>query len=147
MANRWKKMETVTDFIWWDSKFTADGNCSHELKTLAPWKKSYEQTRQHIKIRDIQFGSVQSLSHVWLCATPWTAACQASLSITNFKSLLKLMAIESAMSSKISSSVVPLAAQHQSLPVSESFPMSQFFATDGQIIRVSASASVLPINI
>ena len=147
MANRWEKMETVTDFIWWDSKITADGNCSHELKTLAPWKKSYEQTRQHIKIRDIQFSSVQSLSHVWLCATPWTAACQASLSITNFKSLLKLMAIESAMSSKISSSVVPLAAQHQSLPVSESFPMSQFFATGGQIIRVSASASVLPINV
>ena len=43
--------------------------------------------------------SVQLLSHVWLSATPWTAACQASLSITNSQSLLKLMAIESVMPS------------------------------------------------
>jgi len=44
-----------------------------------------------------QFGSVQSLSHVWLFATPWTAACQDSLSITNPWSLVKLMSIESVM--------------------------------------------------
>ena len=42
-------METVTDFILGGSKITADGNCSHEIKTLAPWKKSYDQRRQHIK--------------------------------------------------------------------------------------------------
>ena len=46
-----------------------------------------------------QFSSVQSLSHVWLFATPWTAARQASLSITNSPSLLKLMSIESVMPS------------------------------------------------
>ena len=46
-----------------------------------------------------QFSSVQSLSHVQLFATPWTAACQASLSITNSQSLLKLMSIESVMPS------------------------------------------------
>ena len=45
------------------------------------------------------FSSVQSLSCVWLFATPWTAACQASLSITNSRSLLKLMSIESVMPS------------------------------------------------
>ena len=44
--------------------------------------------------------SVQSLSHVWIVETPWTAACQASLSITNSQSLLKLMSIESVMPSK-----------------------------------------------
>ena len=44
-----------------------------------------------------QFSSVQSLSHVQLFVTPWTAACQASLSITNPRSLLKLMSIESLM--------------------------------------------------
>ena len=44
-------------------------------------------------------GSVQSLSHVWLFMTPWTAACQASLSIINSQSLLKLMSIESVMPS------------------------------------------------
>ena len=47
----------------------------------------------------IQFSSVQSLSHVQLFAAPWTAACQASLSITNSQSLLKLMSIESVMPS------------------------------------------------
>ena len=42
----------------------------------------------------LQYSAVQSLSHVWLFVTPWTAACQASLSITNSQSLLKLMSIE-----------------------------------------------------
>ena len=46
-------METVTDFIFLGSKFTADSDCSHEIKMLAPWKKSYDQPRQHIKSRDI----------------------------------------------------------------------------------------------
>ena len=41
--------ETVTDFIWGGSKITADGDFSHEIKTLAFWKKSYDQPRQHIK--------------------------------------------------------------------------------------------------
>ena len=41
-------METVTDFIFLRSKMTADGDCSHEIKTPAPWKKSYDQPRQHI---------------------------------------------------------------------------------------------------
>ena len=42
-------METVRDFIFLGSKITADGDRSHEIKTLAPWKKSYDQPRQHIK--------------------------------------------------------------------------------------------------
>ena len=42
-------METVRDFIFFGSKITADGNCSHEIKTLASWKKTYDQPRQHIK--------------------------------------------------------------------------------------------------
>ena len=41
-------METVTDFIFLGSKITADGDWSHEIKTLTPWKKSYDQPRQHI---------------------------------------------------------------------------------------------------
>ena len=44
-----KTMEIVTDFIFLGSKITADGDCSHEIKILAPWKKSYDQPRQHIK--------------------------------------------------------------------------------------------------
>ena len=44
------KVETVRDFIFLGSKITADGDCSHEIeKMLAPWKKSYDPSRQHIK--------------------------------------------------------------------------------------------------
>ena len=50
-------------------------------------------------LENIQFTSVQSFSHVWLFATPWTAACQASLSITNSRNLPKLMSIESVLPS------------------------------------------------
>ena len=42
-------METVSHFIFWGSKITADGDYSHEIKTLAPWKKSHDQPRQNIK--------------------------------------------------------------------------------------------------
>ena len=52
-----------------------------------------------LTIKKDHFSSVQSLSHVWLFATPWTPALQASLSITNSRSLLKLMSIESVMPS------------------------------------------------
>ena len=42
-------METVTDFIFLGPKITADGDCSHEIKTLTPWKKSYDKPRQNVK--------------------------------------------------------------------------------------------------
>ena len=95
----------------------------------------------------VQFSSVQLLSHVRLFAIPWTAAHQASLSITNSRSLLTLMPIESVMPSTSSSSVIPFSSRLQSFPASGSFPMSQFFPSGGQNIGVSASASVLPMNI
>ena len=89
------------------------------------------------------FSSVQSLSHVWVFETPWTATCQASLSITNSRSLLKLMSIELVMPSNHLIHCHPCF-----LPLlSGSFQMSQFFASGGQSIGVSASASVLPMNI
>ena len=43
------KAETVVDFIFLSSKITADDDCSHEIKILAPWKKNYDKPRQHIK--------------------------------------------------------------------------------------------------
>ena len=64
----------------------------------------------------IQFSSVQLLSHVWLFVTPWTAACQASLSITNFHSLLKLMSIELVMPSSHLILCRPLLPQPSILP-------------------------------
>ena len=86
--------------------------------------------------------SVQSLSHVRLFATPWIAARQASLSITNSRSSPKLMSIELVMPS----SVVPFSSCPQSLTALESFAMSQLFAWGGKSIGVSALASILPKN-
>ena len=65
----------------------------------------------------------------------------------NSGSSLKLMSIELVMPSNISSSVISFSSHLQSFPASGSFPMSQFFTSGGQIIGVSASASVLPMNI
>ena len=90
--------------------------------------------------------SVQLFSRVRLFVTPWTAACQASLSITNSRSSLKLMSVKSWCHPTISSSVVPFSCL-QSFPASGSFPVCQFFTSGGQSSRVSASASVLPMNI
>ena len=68
-------VETVSDFIFLGSKITADdGDCSHEIKRLSPWKKSYDQPRQHIKKQRHYFAnkgqSSQSYgfssSHVWV---------------------------------------------------------------------------------
>ena len=71
--------------------------------------------------------SVQSLSRIQLFVTPWTAARQASLSITNSQSLLRLMSIESVMSSNHLISVFPFSSCLQSFPASGSFPMSQVY--------------------
>ena len=90
------------------------------------------------------FSSVQSLSHVRLFETPWITAHQASLSITVTQSSLKLTSISRWCHPAISSSVVPFSSCPQSLPASESFPMSQLFAWGGQSTGVSALASFLP---
>ena len=87
-----------------------------------------------------QFSSVQSLSHVWLFATPWIAACQASLSS------LKLMSIKSVMLSSHLILCRPFSSCPQSLPASGSFSISQLFAWGSQSTGVSALASVLPMN-
>ena len=71
-------METVTDFIFLGSKIIVDGDCSYEIKMLAPWKKSYDQPRQHIKKQRLYFAnrapSSQSYgfssSHVWMRVGP-----------------------------------------------------------------------------
>ena len=95
----------------------------------------------------MMFSSVQLLSHFWLFATPWTAACQASLSITNSLSLLKLMSIASVMPSN------HLILCHPLLLPPSIFPSIRVFSNESVIhikierIGVSTSASVLPMNI
>ena len=91
--------------------------------------------------------SVQLLSRVWLFATPQTAAHQASLSITNFQSLLKLMSIKSVMPSNHLILCRPLLLLPSIFPTSGPFQMSQFFTSGGQNVWVSAYTSVLPMNI
>ena len=86
-------------------------------------------------------GGVQLLSHVRLFATPWTIAHQASLSFSISWSLLKLMSIESVMSSNLLILSYPL------LLLPSIFPMSQLFASGGPSIGALPSASVLSVNI
>ena len=89
---------------------------------------------------------VQSLSHVWLFATPWTAPRQASLCITNSQSLLKLMSIELVMPSNHLILCHLLSSCLQSFPASGSFQMSLVLHNRCPSIGVSASVSVLPMN-
>ena len=81
-------VETVTDLIFLGSKITADGDCSHEIKTLAPWKKSYDQPRQHIKKQRHYFANKGpssqrygfSSGHVWM----WELDCKESWVLKNW---------------------------------------------------------------
>ena len=96
------------------------------------------------KLTVLQFSSVQSLSRVRLFATPWIAAHQASLSIINSRSSLRLMSIELVMPSSHLIRCRPFSSCPQSLPASEFFPLSQLFTWGGQSTGVSTLASFLP---
>ena len=112
-------------------------------KSLSVVYMSYR--REYASILLFHFSSVQSLSRVWLFATPWTAARQASLSITNSQSVLKLMSIESVMLSNHLILCCPLLLLPQPLPASGSFPMSQLFTWGGQSTG-NFSFSIRPSN-
>ena len=94
----------------------------------------------------LEISSVQSLNRVWLFVTLWTAALQASLSITNSWSPPKPMSIESVMPSNHLILCHPLLLLPSIFPSIRSFQMSHLFASGGQSIGVSASTSVLPVN-
>ena len=94
-----------------------------------------------------EFALIQLLSHVQLFATPWTAACQSSLSFTSPGTCSNSCPSSQWCHPTISSSAIPFSSCLQSFPASGSFPVSQFFTSGGQSIWASASASVLPVNI
>ena len=96
-------------------------------------------------LAEISFVVVQSLSHVWLFVTPWTAACQASLSFTVPQNLLKLMSIESGTPSTISSSVAPFFSCLHSFPASGSFPKILCIRSKDWSFSFSISPSVLSL--
>ena len=110
----------------------------------------YECRKQGVnwhKFTSVQFRSVTQSCPTLCDSMDWTGlpvARQDSLSITNSWSLLKLMSVELVMPSN---HLIPVSSCLQSFPASGSFPVSQFFASDGQNIGVSASTSVLPMNI
>ena len=95
---------------------------------------------------DFMFVVVWLLSCVQLSVTTWTAACQPPLSLTLSHSLLRFMSIEMVILSHLLILCHPFSFFLQSFPASGSFSMSQLFASGGQSIGVSASASVLPMN-
>ena len=112
------------------------GNRGHLLSAWCALSSLY--TWSHLILIINQIRSDQSLSHVRLFATPWIAARQATLSITNSRSSLRLTSIESVMPSSYLILCRPFFSCPQSLPASESFPMNQLFTWGGQSTGVSA---------
>ena len=125
----------------WERK--AIRKTSREIKSSVPSFGGFP-VRSKGKINRILI--LQSLSSVRPFATPWTAACQASLSFTISWSLLKFMSVELVVLFNHLILCHPFLLLPSILPASGSFRMSQLFASGGQSIRVSASASVLPTN-
>ena len=125
---------------------------------IQPWRTPFPKHPKYPTIRDqlnktwhIQtikfFVVVHWLSHVRLFGTPQTAAWQASLSFTVSQSLLKLKSIESVIPSNHLIFCRPLLLLPSIFPSIRFFSVGQFFASGGESIGASASASVLPINI
>ena len=98
----------------------------------------------HTQATECCISSVTSLSCVWLFATPWTTACQASQSMTNSWSPPTSISIESVM---LSNRLIPYHSLLLLPSVFPRVPMSRPFASGGQSIGASASASVLPMII
>ena len=107
--------------------------------------KTHIQPRLKIIIIEWTLVQFSSLSRVWLFETPWTAACQASLSIIDSWSPPKLMSIELVMPSNHLILCSPLLLLPSIFPSTRVFPMSQFFTSGGQ--SIGGLASVLPMNI
>ena len=149
--------------------------CSHEIKTPAPWKKSYDKPKQHIKKQRHHFANKGpysqsygfSSSHVWMWELDYKECCSIQFSHSVVSDSLQPQGLQhtrppcpsstpGAYSNScplsqwchptISSSVIPFSSCLQSFPAPGSSPMSQFFASGGQSTGVSASTLVLPMN-
>ena len=147
-------VETMADFIFWGSKITADGDCSHEIKrSLLLGREVKTNVDSILKSRDItlsttvhlvssvQFSRSVMSNSLWRhesqharppCPSPTPGGHSDSHPSSQW------------CHPAISSSVVPFSSCPQSLPASESFPVSQLFTWSGQSTGVSALASFLP---
>ena len=111
-------MEIVTDFIFLGTKITADGDCSHEIKRLAPWKKSYDKPRQHIKKQRHHFANRNlssqsydfSSSQVWM----WELDHKEGWALKNwcFWTVVLEKTLESPLDCKEIKPVDPKGSQH-----------------------------------
>ena len=70
-------METRTDFVFLGSKITADGDCSHEIKTFAPWKRSYDKPRQRIKKERYHFADKCAYSQSYVLFSVVMYTCES----------------------------------------------------------------------
>ena len=100
-----------------------------------------------VSLQGDSFVVVQSRNHVWLFANPWTTACQFSCLLLFPGICSNSCPLSQWCHSNISSSVVPTSSCSQSFLASRSFPVSQVFTPGGSSIGVSASATVLTMNI
>ena len=132
-------METVSDFILLGTKVAADGDCSHEIKScLVLGRKAMTSLSSDQFSSLVMFDSLRphGLQHARPpCPSPTPRVYPNSCQLSWW------------CHPTISSSVVPFYSCLQSFPASEAFPMSQFFTSGSQSIGVSASESVLPMNI
>ena len=141
-------MIQITNTCWlklihtfaWTSCWEIDSQKLSGIATVIDYQCCFNKTTRVI------FGSVQLLSHVWLLATPWTAAPQASLSMTNSQSPPKPMSIESVMPSNHLILCRPLLLLPSIFPSIGVFSNGYLFASGGQSIGGLASTSVLPMN-
>ena len=123
-----KEMTTHSSTFAWKIQWTEEPGGLQSMRSQRvghDWVTSLHSSLQTSRTRNtrayFQFSSVQSLSHVWHFTVPWIAAHQASLSITNSRSVIKLMPIDRWCHPAISFSVVLFPSCPQSLPVSGSF--------------------------
>ena len=128
-------METVTDFVFLGSNSLQMVIAAMKLKDACSLEEKLWPS------------SVQWLSHIQLFATPQTAACQGSLSITNSWSLLKLMSIESVMPSNHFILCLPLLLLPSVFPSTRAFSSESVLLIRWPNIGTSPLASVLPMNI
>ena len=111
------------------------------------WKESISSRFSNSFSLYYNISSVKLLSHVRLLATPWTAACRLPCPSPTSRAWSNSHPSSQWCHPTISSSVIPFSSCLQTFPTLGSFPMSWLFASGGQSIRASASASVLPMNI
>ena len=160
-----KEMATHSSILVWKIPWTEDSGrlqsmasqrvrhdwaTSLSLSATAYWRSPEFQLVMpaHYQAWFSSPGFVQSLSRVWLFATPWTACSAPGFPVHHIsQSLLKLMSIIQWCHPAISSSVVPFSSCLQSFSAWGSFPVSRLFASSGQSIGASASASVLSVAI